>query len=257
MIVPPVRGGGPAAPQPSASVPVGMGTSRAPEDAAREKAFAEADAADLINAPKRLTAANDLIQQIEGNLLPVFDSVKENAGAWTTGLLGAVAPPGSPARDLQNNVNTLLANTAFDRLQEMRTASPTGGALGAVTERELDLLAATRAALERSQSPGQFQENLGRLKQHYVRILEITKQSKQVDQLKTQQLQLQRRPASAERDQRLNGVQQRISTIEDAWWDSAETENKEPSQIQSDEQYNSLPSGAQYIAPDGSTRTKR
>lgn len=30
-----------------------------------------------------------------------------------------------------------------------------------------------------------------------------------------------------------------------------------PKQIQSDEEYNALPSGAQYIAPDGSTRTKR
>ena len=30
-----------------------------------------------------------------------------------------------------------------------------------------------------------------------------------------------------------------------------------PARIQSEEEYNALPSGAQYIAPDGSARTKR
>lgn len=213
-----------------------LGQGRAPEAEAREKVLAEAEAADLIGAPKRLAAANEAVAQIENNLMPVFDNVAANADAWTIGVLSSASlVPGSAAADLKANVDTLLANTAFDRLQEMRANSPTGGALGSITERELDLLGSTRAALLRSQSPEQFRENLGRLKQHYQRVLGLAKQATRRDQLKTQLLELRRRPASSERDQRISRAQERIGAIEDAWWDSLESESPLPSTATPDE----------------------
>lgn len=201
-----------------------LGQGRSVESEAYEKALAEADAQDLMGAPKRLAAANDAIAQIESNLLPVFDDVKANADSWTVGLLASTSlAPGSPAADLKANVDTLLANASFDRLQEMRANSPTGGALGSVTERELELLGATRAALARSQSPEQFKENVERLRSHYQRVVDIAKKAKQRDELKSQVLQLRRRPASQERDQRIERVQSRIYAIEDEWMDSLES----------------------------------
>jgi hypothetical protein len=44
----------------------------------------------------------------------------------------------------------------------MRNNSPTGGALGSVTERELALLQATWGSLQQSQSKEQFEANLDR-----------------------------------------------------------------------------------------------
>lgn len=201
-----------------------LGQGRATEVEAREKMLAEAEAQDLTGAPKRVAAANEAIHQIESNLLPVFDSVEANADSWTVGLLASSSlVPGTPAADLKANVDTLLANAAFDRLQEMRANSPTGGAVGNVTERELELLGSTRAALARSQSPAQFRENVGRLREHYSRALEIARKAKEVDQSKLQIVQLRRRPPSEDRDSRIKSAQDRIIAIENAWMDDLES----------------------------------
>jgi len=47
----------------------------------------------------------------------------------------------------------------------MRANSPTGGALGAVSQRELDLLTRAQVALDQAQSLGQFKSALKRIRQ--------------------------------------------------------------------------------------------
>jgi len=54
----------------------------------------------------------------------------------------------------------------------MRDASPTGGALGQVSERELAFLQSTIGNLEQSQSKEQLTYNLKRLKKIYSNMLE-------------------------------------------------------------------------------------
>jgi hypothetical protein len=83
----------------------------------------------------------------------------------TTGAIGGALSGvgGTAARDVAGLLDTIKANTAFDKLAEMRKASPTGAALGSVTERELALLAAVRGNLEQSQSDAQLRFNLARL----------------------------------------------------------------------------------------------
>lgn len=112
-----------------------------------------------------LTAANVVVEDI--------DYALGLAGAWTTGLLGAGASliPGTPAADLAATINTIEANVAFNALQEMRNNSPTGGALGAVTERELQLLSSTLGSLKQSQSEAAFRRNLERLKVIYLDVI--------------------------------------------------------------------------------------
>lgn len=79
--------------------------------------------------------------------------------------------PGTAAHDVAKLLDGIKANVAFDKLQQMREASPTGGALGAVSDREMALLQATLGSLEQSQSSQQFKENLGRLKTVYMDII--------------------------------------------------------------------------------------
>ena len=89
----------------------------------------------------------------------------DNLTGWTGSLLSAV--PGTPAHDALNSINTIEAAVGFDRLQKMRDDSPTGGALGQVTERELALLSQSLGSLKQSSSREQFVANLEAVEQHY------------------------------------------------------------------------------------------
>lgn len=97
-----------------------------------------------------------------GRIDKLIERVEDDAGLFTTGFLGGISSfiPGTPAADMAANLETLQAFAGFDTLQQMREASPTGGALGAVSERELALLTGAISSLQQSQSPEQFKENL-------------------------------------------------------------------------------------------------
>jgi hypothetical protein len=77
---------------------------------------------------------------------------------------------GTNAADAKAIVDTLSANIGFDRLQQMREASPTGGALGAISDTEMRLLSSVLGSLSQRQSAAQFQENLDRLEVIYSAI---------------------------------------------------------------------------------------
>ena len=87
---------------------------------------------------------------------------KRSSGDWTTGLIGAAASQvaGTPAYDLNQTLESIRANIGFDKLQEMRINSPTGGALGQVSDRENLLLQAVWGSLQQAQSRKQFESNL-------------------------------------------------------------------------------------------------
>lgn len=78
---------------------------------------------------------------------------------------------GTPAADLSATLERISADAIFDELQKMRDNSPTGGALGSTTERELGLLGSARAALQQKQSPSQLRENLALYQQARKRAL--------------------------------------------------------------------------------------
>ena len=61
------------------------------------------------------------------------------------------------------NKATIGANISFEYLNAMRQSSPTGGALGNVTERELKFLQSVAGSLDQAQSAEQLLENLQRL----------------------------------------------------------------------------------------------
>lgn len=72
--------------------------------------------------------------------------------------------PGTPQADLKAEIDTIIANLGFEELQQMRNNSPTGGALGQVAVRELELLQSAAANVKNSQSPSQLKKNLADLR---------------------------------------------------------------------------------------------
>lgn len=114
-----------------------------------------------INAAERaFISATDEYNNIDSL---IGDLVKD-VNPMTAGLGGSIfgVVPGSGAVDVASNLETIEADAAFSRLQQMRDASKTGGALGQVSERELSLLSAARSNLKKKQSPQQLRENLMR-----------------------------------------------------------------------------------------------
>lgn len=97
----------------------------------------------------------------------------ENATIPVTGIIGGAAKqvPGTSAYNAAKLLDTIKANVGFDKLQAMREASPTGGALGQVSEMENRLLQSVLGNLEQSQSEDQFRYNLQRLKDTFLDIV--------------------------------------------------------------------------------------
>jgi hypothetical protein len=86
--------------------------------------------------------------------------VRNNPGVL--GLVGTVAAtiPGTPAYDLAQSIKTIQGNLGFEYLQDMRNSNPTGGGVGALTERELDIMSSTSGSLAQGQSEDRFLRSL-------------------------------------------------------------------------------------------------
>ena len=102
----------------------------------------------------------------------------DTASLPTTGLAGDFLSNigGTSARDVRGLIDTVRANVGFDKLQAMREASPTGGALGQVSERENALLQATMGNLDQSQSREQLEFNLKRLSNQVIDTVHGTRE---------------------------------------------------------------------------------
>lgn len=103
------------------------------------------------------------------------DALDKKISPWTTGA-GSLFSflPATDARNFKAELDTLKSNIAFGELAEMRAASKTGGALGAISEKELTLLESALGALDPGQSPANFRAQLQQIK----RSLETWEQAK-------------------------------------------------------------------------------
>ena len=105
----------------------------------------------------------------EAALSAIDDAIGLAQGYTTTGTAGQMTSRigGTPARDLQAALQTITSSIGFDRLQKMRDESPTGGALGQVSERELSQLNASLGAIDQFQSQDQLIKNLNTIRKQY------------------------------------------------------------------------------------------
>jgi hypothetical protein len=107
------------------------------------------------NAVKYTEAAMDAVNQA----LPLV-------GAAESGILGAASSmiPGTPAYTLKNNYySTIKSALSLERLAEIRQASPTGGALGNVSNQENKLLGDSIAALDVGLGEKEQERNLRKI----------------------------------------------------------------------------------------------
>lgn len=101
----------------------------------------------------------------------------DNGGWGETGATGELMRNmprmlgGGPAKDLSANIATIDANNAFNRLMQMRQDSPTGGAVGNVSDADMALLKSTTSNLDPNQSHEQFMRNLAEQKTAWLHVL--------------------------------------------------------------------------------------
>lgn len=245
--VPPVPSAAPATPPVSAPrTPVASPT---PEERKRLEALgtergrqqAEADplpgSKEFRERRKAEITGRQILRRAEeqlGTIDRVASSLMDRAGMWTAGFLGSALAriPGTPAHDFARDLETLKAVIGFDELQQMRDASPTGGALGQVTEMEHRLLQSAWASLEQSQSPDQFRRNM------QIVIDRARRAWRNVREAYEEEF---GRPMA---QQPQPGLAQSGATP------------GEPVRVNSPQELDALPSGARFIAPDGSVRVK-
>lgn len=120
-----------------------------------------------------LPQATSALQSTLSNSANVNDAISQaekQSGSLTTGFTGSLTKsiPGTSSYDLARTVDTIKANIGFDKLSDMRANSPTGGALGQVSDFENKMLQSVVANLEQSQSKEQFDRNLAKVKKQYA-----------------------------------------------------------------------------------------
>lgn len=116
------------------------------------------------------SAKGTAITEIMSTIKAARDAKRLSRDGWfATGFGAGTARDwgGTSAADVKGQLDTIGGNVAFDRLQRMRDASKTGGALGSVSEKELDLLRGTIASIDQTQSDEQFQKQMDRIIQVY------------------------------------------------------------------------------------------
>lgn len=149
--------------------------------ASAEKARADADKAAAEAEAKRAEQdriargqSDKVLQEMAAsdNVLSAIQAAKIMARKGGTTGWGSYASylPDNDARDLSGYLETIRANLTFDRLQQMRDNSPTGGAVGNASDRDMQLLGSTVASLDQGASREKLLESLDRIEQHYQRF---------------------------------------------------------------------------------------
>lgn len=121
------------------------------------------------------TKASTVIAKV-GEAIEILDESPKLSAGLGGQILGNVG--GTSAKNLKATLDTINALNAFGELQAMREASPTGGALGSVAVRELDLLAATIASMDQAQDAKTLKRNLLKVSKHYKNWLNVMEKVK-------------------------------------------------------------------------------
>lgn len=127
----------------------------------QQREMAETNAKSLPTDLKAFQAASGNLDALSG----VARELRDHPGlAGITGGMGAFPnAPGSNASGAAAKLTTLKAKAAFTELQAMRASSPTGGALGAVSDKEMGYLENSIAALDTKQNTKEFKAALAKV----------------------------------------------------------------------------------------------
>jgi hypothetical protein len=126
----------------------------------------------------KVKVAREIAEVEKDSLLEALDraiAATNNTSAGAAALSAKI--PGTPAYNLAADLSTIGANSAFNKLADIKAASKTGGGLGQVSERELDLLRDSKNSLKQGQSPVKLIQQLEALKQSVIDVWAIHDQS--------------------------------------------------------------------------------
>lgn len=187
--------------------------------------------------PKAQASLNSMTDKTE-----LVDKTIDEAKALVSGFsvgYGALLDrlPMTDARALKAKLETIRSNVGFDALQEMRQNSPTGGALGNVSDYEGKTLQTTIASLDTGVSPSEFIAALDRVKS-------VRKQA------------LNRVNEAYQRDFNLAAQPAVVSVAQPSAPDQS-IDNQFPPVINSADAYNALPKGASYLDAQGVIHVKK
>jgi hypothetical protein len=144
----------------------------------RDQAAEERKTSEFEEENKPLPPADPVYKEAAINAID--SAVEKSKGFFATGITGQALQgfAGTDARDLAQAISTVEAAVGFDRLQEMRDSSKTGGALGAINTKELELLSSSLGSLDPLQKPETLRKNLESIKEKYVKILKSVEAEK-------------------------------------------------------------------------------
>lgn len=132
------------------------------QDMERKQAAQMAETKDA-NARNKYAGILDEVNQ-------AFANVNNLTAGFIGGNTGGVK--GTDAYTLARQLDTIKGNLGFDRLQQMREESKTGGALGQVSNIELGLLTSSLTSLDAGLKPDQLRRNLAKVQKHYQNFLD-------------------------------------------------------------------------------------
>lgn len=152
--------------------PIPKGTAR-PGDMPYEKGSASGSKRDDMDSriQEYTRSKSDEALATVNELLGGADGKSGKVSGSTAGIMGMTGYlPGTPARSMQAVLDQLKGQIAFKELAAMRAASPTGGALGQVSERELALLSSTLGGLDPLQDPAALRGQLEKVRDSLQRM---------------------------------------------------------------------------------------
>lgn len=153
--------------------PVVAGRTQSPADAEGAKKTAVLNAEQAQDAPRATKAMQSAIGQLD-NVLRQVEYVNKSPGLdRITGTFNGssyVPNISDKAVNAQSDLDTLKAMLSAESLQQMRDASKTGGAVGAVTEKEWPRLESLIGGLGQRQTTEQFQQRLSDIREGLQRI---------------------------------------------------------------------------------------
>lgn len=136
---------------------------------------------------KQDEAARERTLRTAGVITGAIDKIQDKLKTTTLPVAGFVGGnlaqiKGTNAYSVKALVDTIKANIGFETLAQMRKESPTGGALGQVSNQEIGFLQATLANLDQGQTAADFEAQLTQLENIYNQV--ITKLNAYPDEAK-------------------------------------------------------------------------
>ena len=213
----------------------------------RQKVVGRETGEGQMNLPKNAMAVQQ--SKVQNDVvIENIDKALNAADGYTTGFSGAITSniPGTKAYDLSQTLATVKANLGFDKLQAMRDASPTGGALGQVSEMENRLLQSVWGSVEQSQSPAQLKKNLQDIKNLRQRFQRMKEQAYETDVKRFGKANV----PSLDTGKLPNAPQAAPEAA------ASRDPSNAPVRVNTPDEALALPSGTVFMTPDGRTKVR-